>query len=205
MARPAYSDACVSTKSAASTKLQAKAPRVVLIKRMSRHQRLQQMFGSIPFSKLHLRKAREFDDLEVDEDEDDDDLDNDEAALSPEMEQAVAALCRASPGLTEEQALYFLLHSARGRELFGHLTKKETPPMMDRNDAIQAVVKQHGGLIALAKMCNAEGRSIGDLNESEFTDLIKAEAKAIGLSFEKYYTAPENIEVRKAHQLTRGF
>jgi hypothetical protein len=61
------------------------------------------------------------------------------------------------------------------------------------------VVKRHGRLLALAKISNA------DLNEAEFTDLIKREAIAKGMSFEAFYSSPESLEIRQAHRLSRGF
>ena len=34
--------------------------------------------------------------------------------------------------------------------------------------------------------------------------MMAAEATRKGLSFEKYFTAPENLDIRKAHQLTKA-
>jgi hypothetical protein len=43
-----------------------------------------------------------------------------------------------------------------------------------------------------------------DFSEHEFTEMIAAEATRNGLSFEKYFTAPENVDIRRAHQLTKA-
>ena len=43
-----------------------------------------------------------------------------------------------------------------------------------------------------------------DITEHEFTQMMAAEATRKGLSFEKYFTAPENLDIRKAHQLTKA-
>jgi hypothetical protein len=51
---------------------------------------------------------------------DDDTGDNDIPEI---LRQIVNALCTANPDIGEEEALYYLLHTARGRQLTTHLSK----------------------------------------------------------------------------------
>jgi hypothetical protein len=54
-----------------------------------------------------------------------------------------------------------------------------------------------------SKMINDDSDAQG-ISEFEFTTLMMEEATRKGLSFEKCFTAPENLDIRKAHQLTKA-
>jgi hypothetical protein len=93
-----------------------------------------------------------------------------------------------------------------------HLTKQKGPPIMDRATELTNIVKQHGGIAAMAKLFIAKGEPLGGVTEAEFTQLIDAEAQATRKSgerpnqaFARFYNDAANLELRKAHQITRGF
>lgn len=109
----------------------------------------------------------------------------------------------AAPGLSKQEAMHFLLHTRAGRDVARHLsavTKKEHP-MQDRQEQLRAIAKDFG-VAKLAKYLNEEGRSHG-ITEFEFSKMIADEAAARKISFTDYYSAPENLEIRKAIQLTK--
>jgi len=95
-------------------------------------------------------------------------------------------------------------HSPTGRQLAEHLsnhiTKEEKP--MSRIEKLQAIAKQHG-VRNIAKLISDEIDAQG-ISEHEFTALMMDEAARQGMSFEKYFSAPEQLGVRKAHQLTKS-
>ena len=179
--------------------------------RTRRRMMLQDMFSTIDFSKLHFSKVLPPDDPDEDDEPDEDEPDNeeDEAALSPQLEQAIRALQTANPNLDRAHATYFLLHHPQGRVLFGDLSKRKEP-IMDRATELQDIVKNHGGIQAMAKLFVATGKSLGGVTEPEFTALIDAEAQKDkrpgerpASAFARYYSAPENLELRKAIQITK--
>jgi hypothetical protein len=73
---------------------------------------------------------------------------------------------------------------------------------MSRIDTLRAVAK-HIGVRAVAKAIN-EGGDADGLTEHEFTTLMMDEATRKGQTFTQYFTAPENIDIRRAHQLTKS-
>ena len=72
---------------------------------------------------------------------------------------------------------------------------------MSRTEELHASAKDFG-VIKLAKYLNEEGHSHG-ITEFEFSKMIADEAAARKISFTDYYSAPENLEIRKAIQLTK--
>jgi hypothetical protein len=127
-----------------------------------------------------------------------------EGELPAKLEQAIAAMITANPTLSKQEAAHHLLHTASGRSLFTHLNKKDTTTMPDRQTELANIVKQHGGLSQMAKLFVSTGKSHG-VSEAEFAKLIGDEAARQGQSFAKFFTAPENADLRRAHQLSRGF
>jgi hypothetical protein len=125
------------------------------------------------------------------------------STLPPKLEQFLAAMLEADPKLRRDEALRYLLHHRGGRQLAEHLSTntKEAPPM-NRTDELRSIAKDFG-VAKLAKLIIDDGRSHG-ISESELTTLMMDEAKHKGLSFEKYFTAPENIDLRKALQVAKG-
>jgi hypothetical protein len=125
-----------------------------------------------------------------------------EPVLAPRLQQMVDAVRSAAPNLSEQEVVHFLLHTARGRDvaehLSNHITKSRKAPPMSRIE----IVKRYG-LATIAKGMLMDSDAY-DITEHEFTAMMLAEATRKGLSFEKYFTAPENIDIRKAHQLTKA-
>ena len=85
-------------------------------------------------------------------------------------------------------------------------------PTSDRATELQSICKQHGGIQAMAKLFVATGKSLGGVTEAEFTKLIDDAAQATrqpgerpGSAFNRYFNDAANLDLRKAHALTRGF
>jgi hypothetical protein len=201
--------------------------RVVLMKRLdpvARHQRLKRLFGSIDFGKalpvdnpddgyddFYDDRARERgnDDKSPPKDPDEED----QLALHPKLEQAVAALIAANPSLTRQQAAHHLLHTHDGRALARHLSDitKGTTTMTRAEEMreMRDFAKQHGGMNSIAKHIVAKGTTT--LTEHEFTSLLMESAKlnkmageSDGSAFSRIFSAPENVELRKAHAISKS-
>src|ERR1700722_15948341 len=125
----------------------------------------------------------------------------------------------ALPSLTREQALHFLMFTPRGRALSQHLdsyaSKSLTPtqkrePVMDRAAELRSIAKDFG-VAKLAGMLVTDDNAHG-ISEQELTGLIDIEAQKLrkagerpDQAFARYYNAPENVELRKAVQIAKGF
>jgi hypothetical protein len=123
--------------------------------------------------------------------------------LPVKLQQMVDAVRATRPDLTEEQITHFLLHTGRGRSVAEHLsniTKKDEP--MSRLEKLQAIAKSLG-VETIAKGMVADNDAF-DVSEGEFTAMMNAEAARKGMTFTKYFEAPENVDIRKAWQLTRN-
>ncbi|WP_029084785.1 hypothetical protein [Bradyrhizobium sp. th.b2] len=183
--------------------------------------RLRALFGSIDFRKAKFAAPpNDPDDDEHDEEDNENNTDNEtdeteQGQLPPKLEAMIAAVIAASPNsMSRQEAINYLLHSRHGRELARHMAtfKRKDEPIMDRATELQSIVKQHGGLMAMAKLFIANGESLGGVTEAEFTKLIDAEAQATrktgerpAPAFDRFFNDPTNLELRKAHRLTRGF
>jgi hypothetical protein len=154
------------------------------------------------------------DDDAFEEPEKDDVIDDDLAVADDEpdapkkLRQFVEALRIANPKLTEQQAHYFLLHHPAGQMLSRHLAEvtkmKDAQPM----DQLRSFVKGNG-VIGIAKHIVAKGSTA--ITEHEFSDLIMEAAKrekrageSDAAAFSRFFAAPENADVRKAHALTKS-
>ena len=187
--------------------------------RTLRRERLRDYFTGINFGKL--RKSRDDDDLDVDVDDlglGDDDIENikdeDDDALPPALEQSIAAIMTAAPGVTREQAASWLIHTARGRATHAALSKqrKDTPPMTTRADEMREMrdfAKSAGGMQSIAKHVIEKGTTT--LTEHEFTTLLQEHAKlhkaageSDGAAFSRIFSAPESIDIRRAHAITKN-
>ena len=73
---------------------------------------------------------------------------------------------------------------------------------MSRVEKLQALAKR-GGVQLVAKALLAKGDAM-EISEQDFFELMKAEAAREGVSFTKYFEAPENIDIRRAWQMTKG-
>ena len=154
-------------------------------------------------------------DPEDEEDETEEEQDDETGQLPPLVEQAIAALMTANPNLDRQVAADFLLHNRHGRQLLEDLSKQEkglTMTTTDRATELQSICKQHGGIQAMAKLFVATGKSLGGVTEAEFTKLIDDAAQATrqpgerpGSAFNRYFNDAANLDLRKAHALTRGF
>ena len=81
---------------------------------------------------------------------------------------------------------------------------------MDRMEELKSIAKDYG-VAKLAKFIIDEGRAHG-ISEHELTQLIDIEAQKTRKAgerpeqaFARFYDAPENIEMRKALQIAKGF
>jgi hypothetical protein len=81
---------------------------------------------------------------------------------------------------------------------------------MDRATQLQSIVKQHGGVQAMAKLFVADGKAHG-VSEHELTGLAFEEAKKHALpgerhntAFARWYSEPEQLELRKAIQIAKN-
>jgi hypothetical protein len=141
---------------------------------------------------------------------DDDDPDNPSSntPLLAKLNDMVIALRAACPGLSPEQAIHFLLFSPRGRRLAEHLNtlkRNEEPPTID-------ITKLHNiaSVIEIAKQINTDGNASG-ISEHQFTSIVQGHAKLAKranesdvAAFARIFTDPANVELRKAHALTKS-
>jgi hypothetical protein len=79
--------------------------------------------------------------------------------------------------------------------------RKDDSPM-SRIEKLQAIAKQHG-VATIAKGMLTDGDARG-VSEFEFTEMMMAEATRKGVSFEKYFGDPANLDIRHAHALTKN-
>jgi hypothetical protein len=124
--------------------------------------------------------------------------------LEPKLQSMVDAIRVHSPNSSEEEIVHFLLHTSRGRDVARHLseiTKQKEQPM-SRIEKLKDIAKRHG-VENIAKGMLTEGDAHG-ISEAEFTTLMTDEATRKGMSFEKYFTAPENIDIRRAWSITKS-
>ena len=184
--------------------------------RTRRRMMLQDIFAGIDFSKLNLRKSRD-DDIDADDLGlgDDDvagikDQTDDNDALPPALEQSIAAIMTAAPGVTREQAAAWLIHTARGRATHAALSKqrKDIPPM-DRATELRKMAGEYG-VARIAKMITMDGDAHG-LTEHELTQLASEEFAKRALpgerpntTFSRLFQAPESLELRKAIAIARS-
>jgi len=174
--------------------------------------RLRKMFGSIDYAKatVSFENATPPEPREGPDDVDDVDDDySDDAKVSPALERMVAAMIEADPQLSREHAIHCLLHTARGRSLAQHMTSTTKGHPMDRNAELQAIAKEFG-VARLAKLLVAENNA-HSITEHELTKLIDDEAQKTrkagerpATAFARFYSAPENLELRKAVQISKG-
>jgi hypothetical protein len=114
---------------------------------MSQHDRLLKMFDSVDYDKAIPPR------YEQPGDEDDPRIVDDDYKLTGKLKAMCEALCKAVPSLSEEHALYFLLHHPHGRRMAEHLnsiSKHEKEPIMNRSLQLESIAKDFG-VIRLAK------------------------------------------------------
>jgi hypothetical protein len=130
-------------------------------------------------------------------------------ALHPQLQHMVNAMIQAVPSLKQEHALFFLLHSPHGRALARHLSevtkaKEHSMPQVDilklRNiesvaEISKAIIKGDTGMDehTFAQILMGHARTAKRANESD------------AAAFSRVFTDPANIEIRRAHALTKSF
>jgi len=157
------------------------------------------MFSSIDFAKLGIRRKA---DPGADDEPDDD-------KLTSKLKAMVDALIVANPGMSEQHAMNYLMHSPNGRAVAQHLNL-----IAKRKEE---AVTQHVGIFKLNNIASvveiSKAISNGDaeISEMEFTKMIQGHAmltkrpgESVGQAFERLLTAPENGELRKAYVATKG-
>jgi hypothetical protein len=139
------------------------------------------------------------------------------------LNRVVAALRLANPQLSEQRAMAWLLHTARGRALSLHLrkraerqqqTKRKESPMTAENiqETLRAEVAKRGSLVALAKTMVKENRDYG-ISEFAFSEMVGDYARAnkragetSAGAFARIFSADsdEGLAIRRAHALTKA-
>jgi hypothetical protein len=146
------------------------------------------------------------------EPDDDDDEPDDTTALPPKLQQAIAALITAHPQFDTQSAADFLINTPHGRALSNHLAKKEVSPMTTRTDEMRVMrdfAKQAGGMQSIAKHIIEKGTTT--LTEHEFTSCLQEHAalnklagESDGAAFSRIFSAPESVDIRRAHQISKS-
>jgi hypothetical protein len=131
---------------------------------------------------------------------------NDVSVLPDKLEGMIAAIITANPSLEREQAVHFLLHTARGRAAANHLaniTKESPMPRFEKLHNVESV-------IAISKHIIDNGPS--GVTEHEFTKMLadhaalnKRTEDSNAQAFSRVFTDPGNVEIRRAHALTKSF
>ena len=147
-------------------------------------------------------------DDEEEEEEEQEEQDDETGQLPPLVEQFVNALITANPNLDRQQAAHWLLHSPHGRAMITHLSKRKEP-VMDRATELRKMAGEYG-VARIAKMITMDNDAHG-LTEHELIELAGEEFAKQALpgerpntTFARLYNAPENLELRKAIQLTKS-
>jgi hypothetical protein len=127
--------------------------KIVLMKRddgAPQRPTIRQIFDSIDYSKLNIRKADVSDELRGPRDEPDD------KKLSEKLKEVVAAMIVAAPSLHPQRAARWLLHTEQGRALLAqHSTKKKESPM----DIMKLISITEDALMAQARLSKRAGES----------------------------------------------
>jgi hypothetical protein len=135
--------------------------------------------------------------------------DEPKAPLEDKLQSMVDAMIVAAPTLDRQTAHHFLLHTAQGRRLAEHLnsiskTERNVPMQVD-------IAKLHNidSVIEVAK--NVIDDKV-TMTEAQFNEILTGHAKlnkrqgeSTATAFSRIFSDPENIELRKAHQVTKGF
>jgi hypothetical protein len=159
-------------------------------------------------AKSALPKPKDLADDEADDVHEGDDGeeadDETEVAASKHLLQTIAGLLvQAGSAPDQQSALFRLMHTARGAELFRRLNKLRKEKTMP--DSIDAVIQDYG-VVRLAKSI-AEGGSTGGMSEHDFVAAVDAFAKSKGSNFVAMYTAQDDdgLAIRRATQILKGF
>ena len=128
----------------------------------------------------------------------------------------MADLLSKSSGVSRQDALHWLLHSARGNTLFLRSlgkrlermkTRKEAAMPYDRMTELRDIVAKADGVMTLAKVMVDDPMFCNKVSEAEFTALVTEQAKRDhpnlrpDAAFAKFFSDPQNAAIRKAHGL----
>jgi hypothetical protein len=97
----------------------------------------------------------------------------------------VTALAAADPSKSEQEHLFNILHTPRGRDVANHmneLSKKGDPPMT-RTEELHTIAKTAGGMELICKHITDHGTT--NISEHEFSSMLTEYATQKGISFEK--------------------
>jgi hypothetical protein len=156
---------------------------------------LQQMFSSIDFTKLGIGKKAD----PVEDDQ-----------LTSKLKAMVGALIVANPGMTEQHAMSYLMHSPNGRAVAEHLNsiskrKEELMPQVD--------IFKLSNINSVVEIAKSITKGDAEISEMDFTKMLQGHAvltkragESVGAAFERLLTAqtPDGAELRKAYILCKG-
>ena len=192
-----------------------------MIKRRNLQQRYEKIFKADD-------EPDDIDDDRVDDDIDEERLDGDNGSDSDNgdngnneprhlVDQLADLMVEAGSSdgeVTREDALRYLLHSARGQALVSRMAahrKRIGKNTMNRSEQLRAVVRKAGGVVSLCKSIAATGRCA--VTEHELTALAVAEAKRLypdikddARAFAKMFTdvGPTGTALRQAVQIAKA-
>ena len=192
-----------------------------MIKRRNLQQRYEKIFKADD-------EPDDIDDDHVDDDIDEERLDGDNGSDSDNgdngnneprhlVDQLADLMVEAGSSdgeVTREDALRYLLHSARGQALVSRMAahrKRIGKNTMNRSEQLRAVVRKAGGIVSLCKSIAATGRCA--VTEHELTALAVAEAKRLypdikddARAFAKMFTdvGPTGTALRQAVQIAKA-
>jgi hypothetical protein len=124
----------------------------------------------------------------------------DDKKLTARLKEFAALMVTVDPSKSEEEHLFDFVNTAHGRrraEHLNNLSKGETLMQVD-------ITKLHNidSVTEVAK--NVISDKIA-LTEHEFAEILTGHAKVTGTTLEKILTGPDNVEIRKAYTLVKGY
>jgi hypothetical protein len=130
---------------------------------------------------------------------------DDDKKLSDRLKEAVAAMVAIRPSLNPAHAAKWLLHTEHGQSLL-NLTKseKELPMQID--------VFKLSNIESVNEICRHISKGAADISEFEFSQMVLGHAKlnkrageSDAAAFSRIFQAPENIQLRRAHNICKGY
>jgi hypothetical protein len=138
-----------------------------------------------------------------------DDADNpsSNAPLLAKLGQMVAAMAAGDPTRSEQEHLFRLLNTARGRSIANHLNElSKGKPSMPQIDIMKLK-----NIDTVAEISKAIIKGSAACTEHEFTKMVQGHAdlnrrsgESSASAFARIFTDPGNVELRRAHALTKS-
>jgi hypothetical protein len=165
--------------------------------------------GANPGAKVMIRKSDDgpllFNDIiKADPIEDEPD------ALTDKLKAMVDALIVANPGMSEQLAMNYLMHSPNGRLVAQHLNsiskRKEEP-------VTQVDIFKLSNINSVVEIAKSITKGDAEISEHDFTKVLQGHAmltksagESVGAAFERLLTAStaDGAELRKAYILCKG-